>query len=226
MTEPKTRRTPVSIVLADDHTLMRQSLRLLIERQPEFQVVGEASTGLEAVQLVERLKPTLLVLDLMMPVLNGLEVLKQIQKTGPTRTIILSMHSNEAYVLEALRNGAFAYVLKQSTASNLVHALQEVVAGRHYLSPPISERAIESYLRKTNDTLRSPSAALTLRENEILALIAEGRTNAEIGQRLKISSRTVEHHRANLMRKLKCRNQAELIRQALFQANPEFESLW
>src|SRR5512137_1091904 len=126
-----------TILLADDHHIVRQGLRVLLEAQPDFQLVGEAGDGLEAVQLTERLKPDVLIIDLVMPSLNGLEATRQVSQRSPhTRVVILSMHANEAYVLEALRNGAAGYVLKDSSAADLVQAVREVVAGRRYLSPP------------------------------------------------------------------------------------------
>jgi DNA-binding NarL/FixJ family response regulator len=212
--------TKVSLVLADDHHVIRQSLKVLLETQSNVQVVAEASNGIEAIDAVEKLKPDLLVLDLFMPVLNGLEVLRQLTKTGgSTRSIILSMHANEGYVLEALKWGAWGYVLKQSTSANLLHAVREVSAGRRYLSPPLSDRAIEAYVaRAAGQDARPPARGpITIREAEVMNLISDGKTNAEIASQLSISVRTVEHHRASLMRKLKCRNKAELIRYALDQ---------
>jgi two-component system response regulator NreC len=209
----------VTIILADDHHIIRQSLKVLLEGQKDFEVVAEAANGMEALQSVEKLQPNLLVLDLFMPVLNGLEVLRQLSKgKTSTRTIILSMHANEAYVLEALKCGASAYVFKQSTSNNLIQAIRDVMSGRRYLSPPLSERAIEAYVaRSSGEGPGVSSVAISIRETEVLNLIAEGKTNAEIASHLKISPRTVEHHRASLMRKLKCRNKAELIRYALDQ---------
>ena len=160
-----------TIVLADDHHLVRQGLRVLLEGQPDFQLVGEAGDGLEAVQLTERLKPDVLVIDLMMPSLNGLEATRQVGQRSPhTRVVILSMHANEAYVLEALRNGAAGYVLKDSSAADLVHAVREVVAGRRYLSSPLSERAIAAYIQKASDVVLDPYEMLTNREREVLHL--------------------------------------------------------
>jgi DNA-binding NarL/FixJ family response regulator len=205
-----------TIVLADDHHVVRQGLRALLEAQPDFQLVGEAGDGLEAVQLTERLKPDVLVIDLMMPSLNGLEATRQVRQRSPhTRVVILSMHANEAYVLEALRNGAAGYVLKDSSAADLVHAVREVVAGRRYLSSPLSERAIEAYIRKATDVTLDPYEMLTNREREVLYLAAEGRTNTEIADQLSISPRTAETHRANLMHKLGLRTHTDLIRYAL-----------
>ncbi len=205
-----------TIVLADDHHVVRQGLRSLLEAEPDFSVVGETGDGLEAAQLVERLQPDVLVLDLMMPGLNGLAVTRQVnQRSRHTCVVILSMYANEAYVLEALRAGAAAYVLKESTAAELVRAVREAVAGRRYLSPPLSERAIESYMQKAESAELDPYETLTAREREVLHLVTEGHTNAEIAARLFISRRTVESHRANLMRKLGLRTQTDLIRYAL-----------
>jgi two-component system response regulator NreC len=208
--------TTISIVLADDHRVVRQGLRALLEAEADFRLVGETGDGLETVQLVERLKPDVLIVDLMMPSMNGLEVARQVgQRSSQTRVVILSMHANEGYVLEALRNGAAAYVLKDSSAADLVRAVHEVVAGRRYLSPPLSERAVEAYLRKAEPATLDPYETLTLREREVLHLAAEGYTNAEIAERLSISPRTAETHRANMMRKLDLHTQTDLIRYAL-----------
>jgi two-component system response regulator NreC len=205
-----------TIVLADDHHVVRQGLRSLLEAEPDFSVIGETGDGLEVTQLVERLRPHVLVLDLMMPGLNGLEVTRQVSQRSPqTRVVILSMHANEAYVLEALRAGAAAYILKESTADELVRAVREAVAGRRYLSPPLSERAIETYMQKAESAALDSYETLTAREREVLHLVAEGHTNAEIADRLFISRRTVETHRANLMRKLGLRSQTDLISYAL-----------
>jgi two-component system response regulator NreC len=205
-----------SIVLADDHHVVRQSLRLLLEAEPDFQVLGEAASGLEAIELAERLRPEALVVDIMMPELNGLEVARRIKKELPrTVVVILSMHENEAYVLEALRAGVAAYVLKKSTAQELVYAIRQAIAGHLFLSPPLSEHAIQAYLERAQDTVLDPYETLTAREREVLQLAAEGQNNTEIAARLSISPRTVEMHRGNLMRKLRLRNQTELIRFAL-----------
>ena len=205
-----------TILLADDHRIVRQGLRALLEAEPDFSLVGETGDGLEAIQLAERLQPDVIVLDLMMPCINGLEATRQISDNCPqTRVIILSMHADEAYVLEALRNGASGYVLKDSSADDLVRAVREVEAGRRYLSPPLSERAIEAYTRKAQETSLDPYEKLTNREREVLYLAAEGHSSTEIAERLSISSRTVETHRANMMRKLDLHSQTGLIRYAL-----------
>jgi DNA-binding NarL/FixJ family response regulator len=208
--------TKTRIVLADDHPVVRHGVRSLLQSEPDFSIVGEASDGLETVQLVERLQPEVLVVDLMIPRLNGLEVTRQVKQRLPqTRVVVLSMHANEPYVLEALKNGASGYVLKDSSGTDLVLAVKQVLGGQRYLSPPLSERAVEAYLQRSQDTSFDPYDALTEREREVLHLAAEGLSNPDIAARLSISPRTVETHRANLMRKLGLRTQTDLIRYAL-----------
>jgi DNA-binding NarL/FixJ family response regulator len=206
----------LTIVLADDHEVVRKGLRALLEAQPGFSVVGEAADGLKVVDLVERLRPRVLVADLMMPGLGGLEVTRQVVKRCPeTRVVVLSMHANESYVLEALRNGALGYVLKDASAEELVRAIREAAAGRRYLSPPLSDRAVESYARRVAEGGQDPYGALTAREREVLHLAAAGRGNKEIAKELGISPRTAETHRANLLRKLGLKGQTELVRFAI-----------
>ncbi|MEP7270069.1 MAG: response regulator transcription factor [Acidobacteriota bacterium] len=205
-----------TVLIADDHAIVRQGLRALIDADKDFQLVGEADNGLEAVRLVENLKPNLLVVDLMMPGLNGLEVARQTKEISPvTRIVVLSMYSDEAYVLEALRKGATGYVLKDAQSTDLLKALHAVAGGHHYLSPPLSERAIEVYARKAGSATLDLFETLTKREREVLQLAAEGLSQNEIAQRLSISPRTSETHRANLMRKLGLQNQTELVRFAI-----------
>jgi two-component system response regulator NreC len=205
-----------TIVLADDHQVVRQGLRALLEAEPDLAVVGEASQGQETMQLVEHLRPDLLVLDLMMPGLSGLEVTRQVSQRLPdTRIIILSMRTTEPYVLEALRNGAAGYVAKAASADELVQAVRAVTAGRRYLSAQLSERALENYVRKAQESILDLYEALTDREREVLHLAAEGLGNAEIAARLVVSPKTAATHRANLMRKLGVRNQTELVRYAM-----------
>jgi two-component system, NarL family, response regulator NreC len=207
----------IRILLADDHQIVREGFRALLQAEPDFEIAAETGDGLDAVRLAEHHKPNVLVVDLMMPGLNGLEVARQITQRLPrTRIVVLSMHANEAYVLEALKNGASAYVLKDASAADLVRAVREANAGRRYLSPPLSEPAIDSYIQRarTSDSLDLYDT-LTNREREVLQLAAEGHTNAEIAARLFISPRTVETHRANVMHKLGLRSQTELVRYAL-----------
>jgi len=208
--------SPIRIVLADDHHIVRQGVMALLRGEPDFSVVGEASDGISVVAMAGQLKPDILVLDLMMPGLNGLEVTRRISKVSPnTRVVILSMYMNEPYVIEALRNGAYAYILKESSIADLIKAIREVVAGRHYLGPPLSERAIEAYLEKAKGTALDLYDTLTTREKEVFQLAAEGYGNAEIASRLFISTRTAETHKANMMRKLGLHSQTDLIKYAL-----------
>ena len=206
----------ITVGVADDHHVVRHGLKTLFEAEPEFQVVGEAANGLEAIELVERSKPDVLVLDLMMPGLSGLEVTRQISQRHPaTRIVVLSMHANEAYVLEALRNGAAGYCLKDTSAGELVSAVKAVSVGQRYLSAALSERAIEAYVQRAQAANLDAYDMLTTREREVLHLAAEGRSNADIAERLFISARTVEVHRANLMHKLNLKSQTDIIRYAI-----------
>lgn len=209
---------PVTIVLADDHPVVRQGLRAVLEAEPLFSILGEAGDGLDAVDLVATLKPRVLVVDLMMPGLTGLEVTRRVRKESPdTQVVVLSMHASEPYVLEALRNGAGAYVLKNSESEHLVRAVREAAAGRRYLSPTLSERAIAAYGGGASAGAGPTDVhdTLTDREREVLHLAAEGRSHREIAQRLGISPRTAEVHRANLMRKLDLHSQTDLVRYAI-----------
>lgn len=203
----------LTILLADDHHVVRQGLRSLLENEPGFRVVGEASSGVEAISLVEQLHPMVLVLDLMMPALNGLEVTRRVKEQ--TKVLILSMHADEGYVLEALNNGAYGYLLKDSTATELVQAVRAVSLGKRYLGSPFSEQAINTYVQRARSTPGDPYETLTAREREVLQLVVEGHSTNEIAGLLLISARTVDTHRANLMRKLKLNSQIELVRFAL-----------
>lgn len=207
----------VRLVLADDHHVVRRGLRALLDAQIDFLVVGEAADGIQALELVEQQQPEILIVDLMMPNLNGLEVVRRIsQSQSPTRCIVLSMQSAESYILKALHNGAWGYVLKDSTDQDLIQAVQQVAAGSHYLSPSISQHAIDLYIHKARESLPvDPLDRLTNREREILQLSAEGLTSPDIAARLTISPRTVETHRANLMSKLGLNSQTDLIRFAI-----------
>jgi len=206
----------ITVVLADDHHIVRKGLRTLLEAEGEFAVIGEEADGLKVVELVERLRPDLLLLDVQMPGLNGLEITRQIvQRALKTRVIILSMHANETYVREALRYGAHGYVLKDASPSEMVEAVREVSAGRRYLSRALSERAIDAYAEKAQAAPADAYDMLTTREREVLHLAAESSSTSEIAARLGISPRTVETHRENLMRKLGLQSQTDLIRYAL-----------
>jgi two-component system response regulator NreC len=206
----------VSIVLADDHPVVRRGMRTLLESESDFTVVGEAGDGLETVRQIKRLQPDVLILDLMMPALHGLEALRIIRQRAPrTRVVILSMHNNHAFVAEALKNGATGYVLKGSSEEDLVRAVRAAAANKRFLSAPVTEQAIDAYIEQCRATGIDEHETLTAREREVLQLAAEGKTSTDIAARLHLSYRTVENHRANLMRKLGLQNQTELVRYAL-----------
>jgi two-component system response regulator NreC len=206
----------ISIILADDHPVVHRGMRAILERERDFSIVGAAADGLEAVRLTERLKPDILILDLMMPGLTGLEALRILRERSPrTRIVILSMYSSNAFIGQALQNGATGYVLKGCPEESLVRAVRAAAAGRRFLSPPVTEIAINAYIEQSKMGSFDPHETLTPRQREVLQLAAEGKTNAEIAARLRISKRTVENHRAILMQRLSLQNQTELIRYAL-----------
>ena len=206
----------IKIFLADDHIVVRQGLRALLAAEPDFEVVGEAGNGLETLEAVKKIKPDVVVLDLKMPELNGLEVTRQLHKSLPeTSVVILSMYDDEGFVLDALSKGALGYVLKDSDAHDLIFAVREVAHKRRYLSPPLSDRAIAAYQRLAASNTIEKHETLTTREREVLQLSAEGFTNGEIAQKLGISSRTAETHRQRVLQKLNLHSQADIVRYAI-----------
>ena len=219
----------LKILIVDDHTILRTGLRALLSMEAGVHIVAEASDGLEALTAVEKYKPDVVLLDLALPGLNGLEVTYQISQRFPeTRIVILSMYAKEAYVVEAFRNGALGYVLKGSEPKELLQAIQNASQGKKYLGTPLSEDDLQKYLEDTKGETMDPFETLTIRERQIFQLTASGLTSTEIGNQLGISFRTVEVHRAKLMKKLGLSSQAELIRYALQRGlvpfdNPEIE---
>lgn len=203
------------IVLADDHEVVRQGLRALLNGEPGFTVVGEASDGLQATELTERLEPDVLVVDLIMPGLGGLDVTRQVTHRTKTRVVILSMHSSEAYLLEALRNGAHGYVVKGASATELIHAIKEAAERRTYLSPPFSNESVEAYMQKAKEAAADPYETLTSRERQVFHLAVEGLTSVQAAERLSISPRTAETHKAHVLRKLGLHGQTDLIHYAV-----------
>jgi DNA-binding NarL/FixJ family response regulator len=197
--------------LADDHALVRQGLRALLEREG-FQIAGEASDGQEAVRLVPSLHPDFAILDISMPLMNGLNAAHELQKSAPkTKVILLTRHEEGQYVTEALRAGVKGYVLKSQVTTDLVHAIQQVCRGGIYLSPNISRAVVEAYLSKTE----LPGEPLTSRERQVLQLVGEGNSSKDVGRLLGISAKTAESHRARLMRKLDIHETASLVRYAI-----------
>jgi DNA-binding NarL/FixJ family response regulator len=202
-------------IIADDHEIVRRGLRGILESESACRVVAEASDGLAAAQLVDKHKPNILILDLNMPRLHGIEVLRQTRTSSPgTRVIVLSMHNDEPYVIESLRAGASAYILKGSESQEIVHAVKEVLAGRRFLSATLSEWAINALVAKPADDA-DPLQSLTQRERMVVQLAAEGCTNGEVAEKLFISPRTAETHRTNLLRKLGLQTQTDLVRFAI-----------
>ncbi len=203
----------VRIFLADDHTVMRAGIRLVLERQPDLHVVGEASDGRETVNAIERLHPDVVVMDISMPSLNGIEATRQILANGVAVSIVvLSMHADEEYVLRALKAGARGYLLKESAEADLIAAVRAVVSGKSFFSPAISRLLVEDYVRQLQDRdIEDSYELLTTREREILQLVAEGKSNKDIANLLNLSVYTVETHRSNIMEKLNLHGVPELI---------------
>lgn len=204
---------PVRILLADDHTVIRQGLRLLLEREPGFEVIGEAADGRQAVALAEQRRPDVLILDLAMPNLNGIEAARQIAARLPGAAIVvLSMHADESYLLQALKAGARAYLLKDSADTDLIAAVRAVSEGKGFFSPAISRLLADDYVRQLQERGAHDSyELLTSREREILQLLAEGKSNKDVATLLNLSPYTVETHRANVMQKLNLHSAPELV---------------
>lgn len=207
----------IRVLLAEDHTIVRKGLRSLLDAEPEIEVVGEAENGREAVQEAQQLLPDVVLMDITMPDLNGLEATRQIRKALPqVQVVVLTMHTTEEHVLQALWAGASGYVVKQAAVPELVLAIKAVHRGDNFLSPAVSRTVIAEYRRQAEATMsRSPYDRLTDREREVLQLVAEGHSSREIAEKLCISVKTVEAHRSNLMQKLGLHNTAHLIAYAI-----------
>ncbi len=203
----------IRIVLADDHTVMRSGLRLLLERQPNLTVVGEAADGREAVTLAAEHHPDVVVMDIAMPNLNGVEAARQIVNHNPqTAVAILSMHSDESYVIRSLKAGARAYLLKDSAEADLIEAIRAISTGKSFFSPAVSRILKEDYMRKLDDKgAEDTYELLTTREREVLQLVAEGQSNKEVANFLNLSLYTVETHRTHILQKLNLHSVPELI---------------
>ncbi len=201
------------ILLADDHGIVRRGLKSLLESQPGLEVIGEAADGLEAVRLCGELSPDLLIVDISMPLMNGIEVASRAQKLDPAPgVIILSMHADESYIMRALGAGARGYLVKDATDEDLIPAVRAVAAGKPFFSPTVAAVLMEDYVRQLRARGLSDSYdLLTDREREVLQLLAEGRSNKEVAALLDVGLSTVETHRANLMQKLNLHNTAEIV---------------
>jgi len=202
---------PTQILVADDHQIVRQGLKALLEREG-FKVVGEAADGQQALQMTEKLHPEVAILDLAMPILNGLDAAREIQRISPkTKTILLTMHTEHHYILEGLRNGAKGFVMKTHAAEDLVRAIREAARGGTYLSPEVSEAVVQAYQNKSG----FPIDPLSARERQVLQLIAEGKTTKELAGVLGISVKTAETYRTRIMEKLDIHETASLVRYAI-----------
>lgn len=201
------------VLLADDHSIVRRGMRSLLETEPGVDIVAEAADGLEAVRLCEEHHPDLLIVDVAMPKLNGIEVAARSQKLQPPpKAIILSMHADESYVMRSIYAGARAYLLKDSTDEDLIPAIRAVASGRSFFSPAVTALLVEDYMRQLKERgLDDTYALLTDREKEVLHLLAEGRSNKEVAALLDVGVSTVETHRANLMQKLNLHSTAEIV---------------
>ena len=203
----------IRVLLADDHGVVRKGLRYLLERGKGIKVIGEAAEGRQAVKLAEELGPEVVIMDIAMPQLNGIEATAQIVKHNPEiGVVILSMHSDEGYLVRALQAGAKGYLLKDSAETDLVRAVEAAAAGKPFFSPAIAKTLLEDYLGQLEQKgVRDPYDSLTQREKEILQLIAEGKSNKEVATLLNVSLNTVETHRTHLMQKLDLHNTAEIV---------------
>src|SRR5512136_532526 len=208
----------IRIVLADDHAILREGIRALLEDQSDMTVIGEAADGRKAIELARDLSPDIIVMDIGMPLLNGLEATRQIRHNFPkVAVLVLTMHDNEEYVSQILAAGASGYVLKRAASSELVTAIRAVAAGQSYLSPAVTKLLIEGYMGRqaAAPAVVDPFGTLTAREREVLQLVAEGHTNSQIAKLLNISLKTVKAHRSNLMQKLGLHDRGDLIKLAI-----------
>ncbi len=207
----------IRVLLADDHTILRAGLRMMLNAQPDIEVVGEASDGRQALAEALRLQPDVVLMDITMPELNGIEATRQIKRAlESTRVLILTMHENEEYLFQVLRAGASGYILKEAADTELISAIRVVYSGRFYMSPSAQTMMVGDYLlRVRSGEERDSYSALTEREREILKLVAEGLTNNQIAERLFISPKTVDTHRTHIMDKLNLHSRAELVKYAM-----------
>jgi len=206
----------IKVVVADDHTILRQGIKALLDNQEEIEVVGEAKDGREAIKAIEELSPDVILMDIAMPGLNGLEATRRIKKKFPkTKVVVLTMHTNEEYIFQILNAGADGYLVKETAFQDLISAINSVHRGEAFMSPSISKKVMTDYIQRAQGEERVGFDTLTTREREILQLVAEGNSNKKIAEVLFISPKTVETHRAHIMDKLNIHDRAGLIKYAI-----------
>jgi DNA-binding NarL/FixJ family response regulator len=208
----------IKVLLADDHTLVRNGIRSLLENLPDIEIVGEAEDGAEALLKTKDLAPDVLMVDIAMPIMNGIEVVAEVNRNSKeTRTLILSMHHNEDYILKSVEAGAHGYLLKDTTRDEMLRALRAVAAGEKYFSPSVSNIIISSYIDKVkgSEKIKAPKTKISKKEKPILKYLIGGLSSREIAEKLELSTRTVENHRGNMMKKLGVKNAVELVKKAL-----------
>lgn len=208
----------IKVILADDHTIVRNGIRSLLEGLTDIEIVGEAQDGAEALTKVKELTPDVLMIDIAMPIMNGLEATAQLSKLQKsTRCLMLSMHNNEDYILKSVEAGAYGYLLKDTTRDEMLRAIRTVAGGEKYYSPSVSNIIISSYLQKVKspEVTPSPKKKLSKQEKAILKFIVEGSNSREIAKKLNLSVRTIDNHRASMMKRLGVKNAVELVRKAL-----------
>ncbi|HEU5231037.1 MAG TPA: response regulator transcription factor [Ktedonobacteraceae bacterium] len=217
VSEQETSQKKIRILLADDHTILRAGLKMMLNAQPDMEIVGEAQDGRQSIAEAQRLQPDVVLMDITMPDINGIEATKQIKKLLPdTRVLVLTMHEHDEYVFQALRAGASGYMLKEAAATDLITALRVIQSGQFYLSPTAQSVMVGDYLQRVRAGEEKDSySSLTEREREILKLVAEGYTNNQIAERLVISPKTVDTHRTHIMDKLNLHSRAELVKYAM-----------
>jgi DNA-binding NarL/FixJ family response regulator len=208
----------IKVLLADDHTIVRNGIMSLLESYPEVEIVGEAENGAEALQKVKELSPDVLMIDIAMPIMNGIETAQEVSKHyKQTRSLMLSMHNNEDYILKSVEAGAYGYLLKDTTRDEMLKALQTVAKGEKYFSPSVSNIIVASYLQNVKDTEKAKlkKSKLSKKEKAIIKFIIQGDSSREIAERLNLSIRTVDNHRANMMKRLGVKNAVELVKKVL-----------
>lgn len=207
---------PIRVIIADDHVIMREGVALILNNMPDFDVVGQAANGRQAVELVESLQPDIALLDVTMPELNGIDAARLIHQFHPnTKTLMLTMHNDDAIFFDAVQAGASGYVLKGARPDELIQALKEVHNGNVYLSPPMTRKLVNSYLETADSHKKTRLDLLTERELEVMRLLAQGLTNREVAEKLVISPSTVQTHRSHIMEKLNLSNRTELVHYVL-----------